>query len=64
MLFLTALGLFIRSRLSVDNPGKLQIVLEDIVTFIVEQLENLMPHKGKKTCRWSARCSCSSCSAT
>jgi F-type H+-transporting ATPase subunit a len=48
VLFLTALGLFIRSRLSVDNPGKLQIVLEDIVTFIVEQLENMMPHKGKQ----------------
>ena len=48
VLFLAALGLFIRSRLSVDNPGKLQIVLEDIVSFIVEQLENLMPHKGKK----------------
>ena len=48
VLFLAALGLFIRSRLSVENPGKLQIVLEDIVTFIVEQLENMMPHKGKK----------------
>ena len=48
VLFLAALGLFIRSRLSVDNPGKLQIVLEDIVGFIVEQLENLMPHKGKQ----------------
>ena len=48
VLFLAALGLFIRSRLSVDNPGKLQIVLEDIVSFIVEQLENMMPHKGKK----------------
>ena len=48
MLFLAALGLFIRSRLSVENPGKLQIVLEDIVNFIVEQLENMMPHKGKK----------------
>jgi F-type H+-transporting ATPase subunit a len=48
VLFLAALGLFIRSRLSVDNPGKLQIVLEDIVGFIVEQLENLMPHKGRK----------------
>ncbi len=48
VLFLAALGLFIRSRLSVENPGKLQIVLEDIVTFIVEQLENMMPHKGRK----------------
>ena len=48
VLFLAALGLFIRSRLSVEHPGKLQIVLEDIVAFIVEQLENMMPHKGKK----------------
>lgn len=48
VLFLALLGIFIRSRLSVDNPGKLQIVLEDLVNFIVEQLENLMPHKGKR----------------
>jgi F-type H+-transporting ATPase subunit a len=48
VLFLAVLGLFIRTRLSVDNPGKLQIVLEDIVTFIVDQLENMMPHRGKK----------------
>jgi F-type H+-transporting ATPase subunit a len=48
VVFLAALGLFIRTRLSVENPGKLQIVLEDIVTFILEQLENMMPHKGKK----------------
>jgi F-type H+-transporting ATPase subunit a len=48
VLFLAVIGLVIRSRLSVDNPGKLQIVLEDIVGFIVDQLEQLMPHKGKK----------------
>ena len=48
VLFLALLGVFIRSRLSVDNPGKLQIVLEDVVGFIVEQLENLMGHKGRK----------------
>jgi F-type H+-transporting ATPase subunit a len=48
VLFLAGLGLFIKSRLSVDNPGKLQIVLEDVVGFIVEQLENMMPHKGRK----------------
>ena len=28
VLFLAGIGLFIRSRLSVDNPGKLQIVLQ------------------------------------
>ncbi|MEZ5291290.1 MAG: F0F1 ATP synthase subunit A [Vicinamibacterales bacterium] len=48
VLFLGAIGLIVRSRLSVENPGKLQIVLEDVVGFLVEQLENLMPHKGKK----------------
>ena len=48
VLFIAAIGLFIRSRLSVENPGKLQIVLEDIVGFIVEQLENLMGPKGRK----------------
>jgi F-type H+-transporting ATPase subunit a len=48
VLLLAAVGLFIRSRLSIDNPGKLQIILEDVVGFIVEQLENLMPHKGKR----------------
>ena len=48
VLFLAGIGLFIKSRLSIDNPGKLQIVLEDIVGFIVEQLENLMPHRGRQ----------------
>ena len=48
VLFLPGIGLSINSRLSVDNPGRLQIVLEDIVGFILEQLENMMPHKGKQ----------------
>jgi F-type H+-transporting ATPase subunit a len=48
ILFLAVLGVFIRSRLSVDNPGKLQIVLEDVVGFIVDQLEQMMPHKGRR----------------
>jgi F-type H+-transporting ATPase subunit a len=30
-LLITALGLVVRSRLSVENPGKLQIVLEDLI---------------------------------
>lgn len=42
------IGLFIRSRLSIDRPGTLQIALEDIVGFIVAQLENLMGHKGRQ----------------
>lgn len=48
VLFIAAIGIFIRSRLSVENPGKLQIVLEDLVGFIVEQLENLMGPKGRR----------------
>jgi F-type H+-transporting ATPase subunit a len=42
-------GLVIRTRLSVDNPGQLQIVLEDLTTFIVAQLENVIgPGKGRR----------------
>jgi F-type H+-transporting ATPase subunit a len=48
-LIVLVVGLIIRSRLSVDNPGKLQIVLEDITTFIVAQLENVIgPGKGRR----------------
>ena len=45
--FLTALCLFVRSRLSVDNPGKLQIVLEDAVVAIVKLLEEWIGPKGR-----------------
>ncbi len=48
VMFLAGLGVYIKSRLSVDNPGTLQIILEDIVGFVVDNLENMMPHKGKK----------------
>ena len=34
-LFILFIGLAIRSSLSVDNPGKLQIILEDVVSFLV-----------------------------
>lgn len=47
-LLLLALGLFVRSRLSVENPGTLQIVLEDVLTFILDQLEANMPHRSRK----------------
>ena len=46
-LFILVIGLAIRSSLSVDNPGKLQIILEDIVTFIVGVLEGNMGPKGR-----------------
>jgi F-type H+-transporting ATPase subunit a len=47
-LFILFIGLAIRASLSVDNPGKLQIILEDIVTFIVGVLEGNMGPKGRR----------------
>jgi len=47
-LFILFIGLAIRSSLSVENPGKLQIVLEDIVSFLVGVLEGNMGPKGRK----------------
>ena len=44
----TALGLFIRSRLSVENPGKLQIVLEDLILAVRGILEEWIGPKGHK----------------
>ena len=49
VLIVLAIGLIIRTRLSVDNPGKLQIILEEITTFIVTQLDEAIGHgKGRK----------------
>ena len=48
-LIVGVVGVTVRSRLSVDNPGKLQIFLEDLTTFIVAQLENAIGEgKGRK----------------
>ena len=47
-IFILILGLMVRSSLSVDKPGKLQIVLEDIVTFLVGVLEGNMGPRGRK----------------
>ena len=47
-LFILFLGLAIRASLSVENPGKLQIVIEDIVSFLVGVLESNMGPKGRK----------------
>lgn len=47
-LIILAIGLAIRAQLSVDNPGKLQIVLEDIVSFLVGVLEDNMGPKGRR----------------
>jgi F-type H+-transporting ATPase subunit a len=45
--FLTILSLFIRSRLSVENPGRLQIAMEDVVSAIVGLLEQWIGPKGR-----------------
>lgn len=47
-LAILAIGMAIRSSLSVENPGKLQIVLEDVVSFLVGVLEGNMGHKGRQ----------------
>jgi F-type H+-transporting ATPase subunit a len=44
---LTVLSLIIRSRLSVENPGKLQIVFEDGLTAVVNLLEEWIGPKGR-----------------
>ena len=43
----TLLGLAIRSRLSVENPGKLQILLEDLVSAIAGMLEQWLGPAGR-----------------
>jgi F-type H+-transporting ATPase subunit a len=43
---LTALCLFVRSRLSVENPGSLQIVLEDVVGGLIGIMNEYMGPKG------------------
>ena len=45
---LTILCLVLRSRLSVDNPGKLQIVLEDAVRAVVGLLDEWIGPKGHR----------------
>jgi F-type H+-transporting ATPase subunit a len=42
------IGLVIRGSLSVENPSKFQIVLEDVVSFLVGVLEDNMGPKGRK----------------
>jgi F-type H+-transporting ATPase subunit a len=45
---LTALCLFVRSRLSVENPGKLQILMEDGVRALVGMMEEWIGPKGSR----------------
>jgi F-type H+-transporting ATPase subunit a len=48
VLLVTALGLFIKSRLSVENPGRFQILLEDGVLAVVGLLEEWIGPDGKR----------------
>ena len=45
---ITAVGIFIRSRLKVENPGKFQIVLEDLVLAVRGILEEWIGPKGAR----------------
>jgi F-type H+-transporting ATPase subunit a len=47
-LFILFLGLMVRRSLSVENPGKLQIILEDVVSFMVGVLEGNMGPRGRQ----------------
>ena len=45
---ITGVGLFIRSRLSVENPGKFQIILEDGVRAVIGLLEEWIGPSGAR----------------
>src|ERR671910_2958638 len=47
-LLLTAFCLLVRSRLSVENPGRLQIVLEDALTGLFGMLDDIVGPKGRR----------------
>ena len=48
ILGVTVLSLFVRSRLSVENPGKLQILLEDGLTALLGMMEQWIGPKGPR----------------
>lgn len=52
--FLMALALAVRASLSVDRPGKLQLVLEGIYNFIADQARDIIGHGYKKRMSWFA----------
>lgn len=47
VLFFVAVGLVLRSQLSVENPSRLQIVLEDIVSALVGMLDEFIGPLGR-----------------
>ena len=48
VIFAVVLGLVLRSRLSVENPGKFQLVLEDLVSAVAGLLDQWIGPKGRK----------------
>jgi len=48
VLFWTVVCLIVRSRLSVDNPGKLQILVEDAVRALQSMMHDYVGHKGPR----------------
>ena len=48
LLFVTVLSLLVKSQLSIENPGKLQILLEDFVGFVLSLLREYIGPKGDK----------------
>jgi F-type H+-transporting ATPase subunit a len=47
LVFVSALCLFIRSRLSVENPGRLQLLLEEAVSFLYGMVDDFIGPKGR-----------------
>ena len=48
VVFWTIVSLIVRSRLSVDNPGKLQILIEDGIGALQSMLHDYVGHKGPR----------------
>jgi F-type H+-transporting ATPase subunit a len=48
VVIILALGLFIRSRLSVDRPGRTQIILEDLLSYVIGMLKEDIGPKGPR----------------
>lgn len=46
VVFFLALGLFVRSRLSVEHPGRIQIILEDLISYLIGMLKDDVGPKG------------------
>lgn len=47
-LLLTAFALWFRSRISLENPGKIQLVLETLVGGLISMLEENVGHRGRQ----------------